>query len=349
MPAISPEEHRREYAHYDRRVDIVSVAEVWFTKSEGLAGTVRHFERYPEFMHEDGEPVTPDFTVLFTDDTALVGELSDLALNQESLDKLCAQIGRYAALTEVPSGPRDAHRHQPLQPVTAVDVVVLMKHDVANGGIDRIRRAMEDDGHPYDPPHPPTVLAWSYDPDTGDYTFSFADREGNVRPRSHGRDPSIGAWLADPRNNDTLKGKPRHFVPVKAEGQFMNDGPPQLYTATVLWAKTLPALLAEVGETAPAEFDTDAATLAGRLRDDYGFGRAVDVKKALELLRFVGLAKQTDDGWRILYRDLSRSDENLPDALLSRYRTAQERAKRRRAGPRQPPSQKTLETSEQSE
>ncbi len=38
----------------------------------------------------------------------------------------------------------------------------------------------------------------------------------------------------------------------------MNDGPPPLYTATVLWSKTIPALLSEEGRTAPAEFQTDA-------------------------------------------------------------------------------------------
>jgi hypothetical protein len=69
-----------EYYQYDRRVDIVSVAEVWFTRAQGLSGTVRHFERFPKVTHTDGNDATPDFTVLFTDDTALVGELSNLAL-----------------------------------------------------------------------------------------------------------------------------------------------------------------------------------------------------------------------------------------------------------------------------
>lgn len=42
-----------EYERYDRCVDIVSAAEVWFTKASGLRDTVAHFERYPTITAED--------------------------------------------------------------------------------------------------------------------------------------------------------------------------------------------------------------------------------------------------------------------------------------------------------
>lgn len=61
------DDRRARYFHYDRCVDIVSVAEVWFTKSTGLRATVVHFERFPRLAHPDGNDATPDFTVLFND------------------------------------------------------------------------------------------------------------------------------------------------------------------------------------------------------------------------------------------------------------------------------------------
>ena len=61
----------REYRDYDAKVDIVSSFEVFFQQSTSLPATVEYFERFPRYRAPDGQFVTPDFTVLFTDRTAL--------------------------------------------------------------------------------------------------------------------------------------------------------------------------------------------------------------------------------------------------------------------------------------
>jgi hypothetical protein len=120
------DDHRRLYGLYDRRVDLVSVAEVWFTRSQSLAPWTVHFERFPRLVHpEDGNPATPDFTVLFNDDTALVGELAHIAPRTSALEKLTIQIGRYETLGAVPCGPPDASGVHPLREVRAIDIVVV--------------------------------------------------------------------------------------------------------------------------------------------------------------------------------------------------------------------------------
>jgi hypothetical protein len=311
------EDHKARYFQYDRRVDIVSVAEVWFTKAQGLAPTVLHFERFPRYQHDDGNEVTPDFTVLFSDETALVGELSNLSLQAGSLESLAHQLWRYATLTRVPSAPRTAGGQQPLQAVKAVDVVLITPLDVMNAACDRLAGLVDDDDHPFKPDPRPMVLGWGYDAAEEKYTFVRPDRAGNPLVRDHSRSPGLGSWLAE--GSDTLRGLPNHFLPVKTASRFMNDGPPPLYTATVLWTFVLPSLLGERGDDPPVDVATDVESLVARLREDYGFGRADDIKAALEFLKVARLAEESGNGWTVFYRDLGRIDRDIAQALLHEF------------------------------
>lgn len=318
--AGSADDLRTEYDNYDHLVDIVSAAEVWFTKSQDLMPTVAHFERFARFNHSDGLAVTPEFTVLFNDGTGLVGEISSLALRSESLDALASQVGRYDALKELPSGAAAGGGHT-LKEVSAVDVVVFVPHRVANACIDRLAAALADDEHPFDPQRLPMVLAWSFDQAENSYTFARDERGGkNPMVRSHGREPSLADWLE--ASSDTLRGVPNQFIPVKVARRFMNDDPPELYTATVLWAETIPSILGtEADGSLKNELDVSAAELAEAMRDRYGFGTASYVDKVLRFLRRAGVAVNRGERWIIDYREISRSAPDLRDALLARATT----------------------------
>src|SRR3546814_10229985 len=74
---------------YDRAVGIVSGFQFLFTEQASLSPTVAHFERYPLITHPDGKEATPDFTVLFHDGGALVGEVAQLSLADQGVDALC--------------------------------------------------------------------------------------------------------------------------------------------------------------------------------------------------------------------------------------------------------------------
>lgn len=308
-----------EYHQYDRRVDVVSIAEAWFTRSKDLAATVKHFERFPRLTHPDGNPATLDFTVLFSDDTAIAAELSHLALPDGSLDDLAAQLLRYDSLTHVPCGPRAGTVH-PLQAVKAVDVVVFTPLDVANAACDRLAAAIADDDHPYTPAKPPMVLGHTLDRDTQTYTFVRPTRAMNDLLPDYGRDPSLSKWLA--RGSDTLRGIPRHFAPIKARARFMNDGPPPLYTATVIWGTLLPSYLAETRQVAPADLPFTVDQAVARMRSDYGFGRSKDVLAALRFLKVARLAEEHSRGWTIFFRDLGNIGGDISQALLHEYRSS---------------------------
>lgn len=293
----------REYANYDRSVEIVSSAEVWFTRQKEMAKTVLHFERYPVIPHPDGNEATPDFTVLFTDNTAIVGEVSNVALRAGSFDGLWHQIKRYSELTQIPAGG------DKFEAVTEVDVVAFIPDRAAQRTCDLIaeKRASEDD------PLYVSVLASSHEADTGAYTFMRIERANNPRPRGHGRKPSLESWLSDPTNADTLRGKPGNFGPIKTQRRFVNDPMSTLYLSVVLWSQLF-------AELAGGEKDIKATVeeIADELKKKFGRGKVAEVRAALNLLKRAKLAVETADYWVIDFREIGTAREPVQDVLLHR-------------------------------
>lgn len=310
-PASEAERLLGDFRRYDACVDIVSAVEVWFSKAEGMRETVARFERYPKIEHSDGEKVTPDFSVLFNDETAYVGELCNLALEPASLDSLCHQIGRYDSLDRVPSAGGASAQ------VKAVDVLVFVPQGEANAAVARLAEARKDPGHPYSPDRFPTVFGWSFERERNRYIFSLARGDENQRPRGHGRKPSLEEWMASTTSPDTLTGQPAHFGPIKVGRRFMNDPTPPLYMATLLWGVVFPAISGGEGD-----ISTSAAEIARNLRNNYGRGRADEVEGALHLLQAGGLAqREGPDGWVIAHQPINRHEEDLAETLIDRFKS----------------------------
>lgn len=70
----------RGFDVYDQAVDVVSAFEWLHTETAAVPDTVRHFDRYPSLTAPDGKGATPDFTVLFHQGAALVGEIARFSL-----------------------------------------------------------------------------------------------------------------------------------------------------------------------------------------------------------------------------------------------------------------------------
>lgn len=307
--AVEADLLRADYERYDRCVDIVSAVEVWFTKVTGMRDTVARFERYPTISGDIA--ATPDFTVLFEDDTAYIGELANLSMQPGSLGSLVEQLDRYDRLEWVP-GPDGT-----LVEVEAADVLLFVPHSEANAAVARMAGVIEDPDQPYSPSRFPSVFAWSFDATRSRYVFTLAGGEQNHRPRGHGREVSLEEWMSSPMGPDTLTGMPRNFKEIKVARRFMNDPTPPLYMATLLWGTVLPSMSGGEGDVS-----TSATELADRLRHDYGRGKANEVNAALELLRTAGLAvREGHDGWVIAHQPINRHKENLADTLIDRYKS----------------------------
>lgn len=327
MPAKKPDrDHlRREFTNYDRRVDIISAIEVWFTTVTEMVDTVAHFERYPKITHFDSNDATPDFTVLFRDGTGYIGELADISLQNESIESLLAQVGRYDGLTHLPAGG------QTVAPVTEIDHLLFVRQADAPAINLRCRTVLGDPEMPHTLQHPLVVLGWSFDPDSSKYAFVRNAQDGNPRPRGHARPSSLETWMGAPMSLDSLSGLARRFAPIKGARRLMNDPIPRIYLAVLLWNDIFPHLSG--GE---AEIHVEAAELARDCRERWGRVLAKDVRGALDLLAQAKLAEQTEqDGWVVAHRPLTERRDDVVEQILQRIVrppagpvTARERAER---------------------
>lgn len=307
MDSDSIDELRRVYRNYVRCAEIIATVEVWFTKSEEMASTVQHFERFPKLEHhEKGTLLTPDFTVLFNDGTALIGEVSRVALREESVDKAWKQLEAYAQVSKVQD------QTGTLVEVSAVDVVVIVPH---NGSMRMCQAVAERKASSKADNLWISVFEWSHDSDDNTYTIKCPPTDGNVAPRGHGREPSLEGWLTQTDNSDGLRGRPEHFSLVQIERRFTNDPIPPLYLATILWSQVF-------GDISDGEADIKIvpADIARRVNRKFGKVRSPDVKSALAVLEQARLARQQGSEWIVAYRELGRGSDSFDDVLLQRLR-----------------------------
>lgn len=304
----------REFREYDAKADIVSCFEVFFRQAEQLSVTVQHFERFPRYAGSDGHMATPDFTVLFVDNTMLVGEISNLAREEHSLESLLHQIGRYDTLRHAPCAPLLGGGHA-LSDVDAVDVLVLVPDGESNAAIDRVDSSIEERRYDYAPNYRPTVMGWSFDAANSRYIFKYDDRSNNPRPRVHDRSPTLTSWLIG--QHDTLRCPAERFGPVKLRQRFMNDRPPALYMATILWLDALPAIAER--QPPPVDLHVTAADLATYLRESYGWADTDSVIRGLDFLQRAGLSRQASAGWAVEFKEIATSHGEVHAELLRRY------------------------------
>ncbi len=295
------------FSMYDRAVDVVSAFEMAFPTSKSeVPATVRHFERFPRVPGPEDNQLTPDFSVVFHDGGGLAGEIARIALHDNSVESLCAQIARYDALTQLP-GPEG------LVEVEYVDVLLLVPQSVGVAAVKRIvveRYAAED--HSYKPSVAPCVVQFAFDEDR--YIFQRLLEPTNGVLREGDRPDGLGHWFEE---NGDFKARPIRFSDIKADRAFMNDPVDPLYLATHLWAKTFPTMAPEGRR--PVRLELRADELAAELRDKYGGARARDVEAALELLKSAKLAERTREGWVVAWEELRVSGErDLAHALAGR-------------------------------
>jgi hypothetical protein len=293
-----------DFDTYDQHVDVVSAFEWVFTDPgvKDMPATVRHFERFPRVTGADGTELSPDFTVLFHDGMVIIGEVAKLALPEESVDRLCDQIGKYATVTRVPD------RNGKLVAVNRVDVMQLVEMTTGMAAYHRIieRRYLDPD-HPYRPPGPPCIVQFSRT-DTV-YVFQRLPHEHNGTLFAGERDPHIQKYL-----DGDFKPPVSRFAPVKIGRAFINDQIDPLYLATHLITRTWPTRFG----SATGDITVNINDTTEYLRTQYGYVRARDVKRALELLGQVGLAAPEPDGaWLVARKQLGRSGNRDVHKLIA--------------------------------
>lgn len=296
------------FATYDQHVDVVSALEWLFTHVKGLKDTVAHFERFPRIpVPGKKEPWTPDFTVLFTDGTAIVGEIAQFAQHEGSVDKLCTQIGRYATLTHVPDA------HDGLAPVHHVDVLLLVQAKIGLLAVQRIiADRLANPEHSYSPPRPPCIVQFvrteSY------YLFQRLPDPSNGDLTSSNRAIHIGTKL-----HEGLPVEARFFKNTKSARGFINDPIQPLYLATHLWTRTWRTMYG--GGTTDITIDEKSTT--AQLQSEYGVGRISVVRDAMALLERAGLAANDGNGtWTVSRKLIRRSGDGDIHKIIAKRATS---------------------------
>lgn len=300
-----------DFDTYDTYVDVVSAFEWLFLHSGLFDGRVRHFERFPKIRMPDGETSTPDFTVIFNDDTGLVGEISKLAQHENSIEKTVKQIAKYARLDRLPT---DAHGT--CIPVTDIDVLLFV---LFRDGLDAVRRIiverLQDPDHDYAPDKPPVIV--QYDRDDVRYTFQrLQNPENGTLPAAE--NPVTLGWLFNRGLNVLIS----RFVAIKAASKFMNDEIDPLYLATYLWIQHWP----DQHPNTRDDITVTPSDTAAVLRDRFGKCRADDIRRALGLLSEAGVAADNDDGtWQVSRKKLRLAGEKDEHRMIAHKAAKQAR------------------------
>lgn len=303
LSALRGDELLKEYDTYDQHVDVVSIMQWVMTQSRELPATVRHFERFPTIQHQ-GKTLTPDFTVLFDDGTAIVGEIASVARHENSINKLVSQLGNYHDLASVPSSATTRAT------VTALDVLLFVPMNRGQRAFQRIHAAMADPDHEYAPARPPVVAQFART--DSEYTLQRLIHPDNGTLTPGNREHHIGTFLD---NDMTVKAD--YFAQVKVDHRFINDTPSSLYVATHLVMQTLPSEYFGQGD----QIEVVPADLATLLRQQFGGGvKAADIKLALGLLQSAGYARDNNNGtWTVTLRPVtSRTESDVHRIIIQR-------------------------------
>ena len=156
-------------------------------------------------------------------------------MHENSVDKACEQIGKYASLQRLPSDNKGG-----TAAITNLDVLQLVPAEVGLSAVNRIikERYLNPD-HRYAPPKPPVIAQYSRSIVRDDFRYTFQripDPDNGTLPVS--REPAtVGLLLSSDSNVPARK-----FKDIKARRKFMNDPIKPLYLATHLWASTWPSL-----------------------------------------------------------------------------------------------------------
>jgi hypothetical protein len=303
---LDPERLIDEFRIYDRSVDVVSIYHWLFTATKELPKTVRHFERYPKVAvtrNDEAIVLTPDFTVLFSDGTGIVAEIANVALHDNSVEKLCSQLNNYGKITHLQD------RDGSLVPTAPVDVLLLTPVEMHASAARRIfNERIDESDHWYKPSKRPVLAHFSALPDK--YVIHFWANEAlNGALHQNDRDPNYATFT------DGLNVPAKHFAQNKVTHAFMNDPVKPLYMATRLWANVFPSAFGVSGTE--LELTNDAIVRA--LRSQYGVGRSNDVTAAMHILVAAGVATEVNSRrWNVKRRSLRSDGDDVHAAIAER-------------------------------
>ena len=311
MSAGCIEEQLKQFDVYDQAVDIVSCWECFLDHVYSGVFSDFHFERFPKLPQNAGDPLTPDFTVFFNEDYALIAEIKrTFPTDDDAFESTLDQILKYDQDLGIKRAQGDRATSE------VCDLMVILSGSAAPQIGTRINnRLMHDPDYDFDKNL--ITLRYQYNSSATLSRYEFqrvTEVDHEFRDDPLPSDISLSNSIGEEGNYDTMECYPKHFTPVKVKKPICNDEPPGAYLATILWNKVLPECLdrdqylrwqqGTVQKT--MEIHTTVSEMTDRLNAYMADGEPNEswVEEALNFLCDAELAEENSGQFVVKFRDL---------------------------------------------
>lgn len=292
---------------YDQAVDIVSCWESFLTYSYSEHFPDFYFDRFPS-MRDNGNSLTPDFTVLFDEKYGIVFEVKrTIGDSDNAIKKLVEQLKSYDQSLPFKS------KSSEITP-TNHDIVLIIEHGASREIANRIDRFIsENEGYSFTK----SLIIIEYHFNSRDahcrYEFDkvlisekeFNDSSLPLEKRLENKMGSSGDY-------QTLKIFPKHFLNYKVRKVIMNDEPPPIYLICFLWHKVLYHYLSEDqreiwkkrNPNTILEISLKTEELAKRINSDFVPESGIKeswIRKALDFLVILNIASRNGSLYTIKF------------------------------------------------
>lgn len=274
---MSEDELKIQFSNYERTVWVVNSIEGHLLKYYGKE--LIHFDRFPRFPQEGGQPLTPDFAACFVGDFNLIGEVKRaLGTSGFALAATHEQICRYDQALKFRKSEGSAHDHE----VKSHDILIFANIEYARKEAKQLRGLIRETGRPK---RPVIIFSVTFDNQQlkprwilsclTDFSDRFSDAGLPAEKQLSRRHQD---------DEESLIISTSEFAAIQATHAFCNDTPPPIYTAVMLWARVLPKLM-------PAEMRATWA-LEENLRGTIEFSVPVEALVAEKERRRLAVRKQ---------------------------------------------------------
>lgn len=284
-----------EFSTYDQMVDVVSCLESFF--NHVYREQLTYFDRFPLIRNPE---LTPDITVLFNNNYGLTIELKrTFPLNDEGFLDDVRQLKSYDRELTLRAG-EDGETEVP----DIMDIVIIIQSDNANEIFKRFTRVCEENGIRFE--NNLIFMEFYYDSSGTISRYVLKKWAGPNRAfRDDLGEEGLESILGTQARS--IRVRPEHFIEFNITRVFMNDQPPPIYMAVILWVKVLINFLSEDqrealrlgGPSKRLVLDIDVDTVLAFINEQLlkvGRVRRPWVRRGFEFLQGCGLAEVESDG-----------------------------------------------------
>ncbi len=282
-----------DYTRYNQYVDVVSCWES-LLKAEFDSDQNFNFDRFPNDFHtENGNQFKPDFSVQINEDYGILFEIKrTVGGGEEGYESTIDQLEHYLEeISHISDGSRFPENK---------DVVFLVKENNARRIAIKVREGLEERGVDTD-----DLIILYYSSDTIDTIFCYIFKKVDW----HSPDFSdecfddtnpLNGVFGEENDYEGIRSSTRRFWPYRSRCPIMNDSPPPVYLASLLWMDHFYDLLTKDQKAdirsgmSHQKVKIDMDELYEMVREDFPIKKG-DLRKTMDFLVEGNLAEESDE------------------------------------------------------